>query len=192
MPQKKLKKEEVQETNMPDEVLIDFGSVTLADYYECEGDDLFDKAKHFHFFMEECRKRRYHFLERILETSSGSHVIIQDPYTGGKREMIMMASNNYLGLTTHPKVVEAGLKAMKKYAPEIFYGLKDAKGPGRSYKKLPDISLDYAMMEKMPNVYCLRGAYEWNDMGSFKTLKKVLRRESRSYREEAGKVTEIL
>lgn len=32
----------------------------------------------------------------------------------GKR-MIMLGSNNYLGLTTNPEVVEAGIKAMEKY-----------------------------------------------------------------------------
>ena len=32
----------------------------------------------------------------------------------GKR-MIMLGSNNYLGLTVHPKVVEAGIKALEKY-----------------------------------------------------------------------------
>ncbi|NLV51552.1 MAG: pyridoxal phosphate-dependent aminotransferase family protein [Clostridiales bacterium] len=32
----------------------------------------------------------------------------------GKRR-IMLGSNNYLGLTTHPEVVEAGLKAIEKY-----------------------------------------------------------------------------
>lgn len=31
------------------------------------------------------------------------------------REMIMMSSNNYLGLTNHPKVVEASIKAIRKY-----------------------------------------------------------------------------
>ena len=29
--------------------------------------------------------------------------------------MIMMASNNYLGLITHPKVVKAGIEAYEKY-----------------------------------------------------------------------------
>jgi len=32
----------------------------------------------------------------------------------GKRR-IMLGSNNYLGLTTHPEVVEAAIKAVEKY-----------------------------------------------------------------------------
>src|ERR1017187_2384690 len=46
---------------------------------------------------------------RKLESSSESRVIVNGS------ELIMFASNNYLGLTTHPKVVAAGLKAMEKF-----------------------------------------------------------------------------
>lgn len=31
------------------------------------------------------------------------------------KDMIMLGSNNYLGLTSHPEVIEAGIKAMEKY-----------------------------------------------------------------------------
>ena len=38
-----------------------------------------------------------------------------DPYTGQARDMIMLGSNSYLGLTNHPKVIEAAVEATKKY-----------------------------------------------------------------------------
>jgi glycine C-acetyltransferase len=38
-----------------------------------------------------------------------------DPYTGEVREMIMLGSNSYLGLTSHPKVIEAAIAATRKY-----------------------------------------------------------------------------
>jgi 8-amino-7-oxononanoate synthase len=44
-----------------------------------------------------------------LEETEGTEVIIN-----GKR-LIMLGSNNYLGLTTHPKVKEAAIDAIKKY-----------------------------------------------------------------------------
>lgn len=47
----------------------------------------------------------FHALESRQDT-----VVIME----GKRR-IMLGSNNYLGLTTHPEVVEAGLKAIEKY-----------------------------------------------------------------------------
>src|ERR1035438_4475582 len=46
---------------------------------------------------------------RKLESSSENRVIVNGV------ELLMFASNNYLGLTTHPKVKEAGLKAMEKF-----------------------------------------------------------------------------
>ena len=44
-----------------------------------------------------------------LETRQGPEVVME-----GKRR-IMLGSNNYLGLTTCPEVLEAGLKAIEQY-----------------------------------------------------------------------------
>jgi len=38
-----------------------------------------------------------------------------DPYSGEIKEMIYMASNDYLNLTKHPKTIEAGKRALEKY-----------------------------------------------------------------------------
>ncbi len=46
---------------------------------------------------------------RKLESSSESRVIVNG------QELLMFASNNYLGLTTHPKVKAAALQAMEKF-----------------------------------------------------------------------------
>ncbi len=47
----------------------------------------------------------YHTIERQI----GSRVIVDG------REMIMLSSNDYLGLTDHPKVIEAGKSALEKW-----------------------------------------------------------------------------
>ncbi len=44
-----------------------------------------------------------------LEETEGTEVVINE------RRLIMLGSNNYLGLTTHPKVKEAAINAVKKY-----------------------------------------------------------------------------
>jgi 8-amino-7-oxononanoate synthase len=44
-----------------------------------------------------------------LEDTEGSEVIMDG------RRILMMGSNNYLGLTTHPKVREAAIEAIKRY-----------------------------------------------------------------------------
>ena len=44
-----------------------------------------------------------------LESRQDTEVMME-----GKRR-IMLGSNNYLGLTTHPEVIEAGIKAYEQY-----------------------------------------------------------------------------
>jgi 8-amino-7-oxononanoate synthase len=51
----------------------------------------------------------YYFFFRKLESPQDSEVMVN-----GKR-LIMIGSNNYLGLTNHPRVKEAALKAVEKY-----------------------------------------------------------------------------
>src|SRR5437764_7809158 len=59
--------------------------------------------------LDDLKKKGTHFRLRVLEDE-------QEPVCtfDGKR-VISLASNNYLGLTTHPKLREAALAATKKY-----------------------------------------------------------------------------
>lgn len=84
------------------------------------------------------------------------------------------------------------LAAVKKYAPKIYRCLKELDRIDENYNRLPDISIDYAVMEKADNIYSITGSYRWQDMGSFDSLKDVLRREGRSFIEKNGKVVKIL
>lgn len=84
------------------------------------------------------------------------------------------------------------LGLVKLYAPKINSVLQDRSGVAKAYSKFPDISLDYSIMEKVHNVYCVRGNYGWKDVGSFESLKDVLRRESRRFVEKGGKVVKII
>lgn len=83
------------------------------------------------------------------------------------------------------------LEEMRVSAPAIYRNLRDVKRLGKRYAGMPDISLDYAVMEKAKKIYCIRGSYGWNDLGSFEALKKVLKRESRKFVEAGGKVLRI-
>jgi glycine C-acetyltransferase len=52
---------------------------------------------------------------RILMGASDAEGVVDYPIDGGRRRMIILASNNYLGLSTHPKVVEAAQDAAARY-----------------------------------------------------------------------------
>jgi len=59
--------------------------------------------------VEWMKKEKCYFYMRSLGSFSGPRTKING------REMIMLGSNNYLGLTNHPKIKEAAIKALKKY-----------------------------------------------------------------------------
>jgi mannose-1-phosphate guanylyltransferase len=85
------------------------------------------------------------------------------------------------------------LKAFRSFAPAIYRGLKAGRRvTAGSYARLPDISLDYAVMEKAAPIYCIRGSYGWSDVGNFKALKAVLMAESRRFVERDGRITKII
>lgn len=70
--------------------------------------DLFKKCRDFKL-VEEIKAQNIYPYFRELESKQDVEVIMD-----GKRR-IMLGSNNYLGLTTHPDVVQAGLDALKVY-----------------------------------------------------------------------------
>ncbi len=69
--------------------------------------DIFTKAEQFKTVDELKEKNLYPYF-RALESRQDTEVMME-----GKRR-IMLGSNNYLGLTTHPEVIEAGIKAYEK------------------------------------------------------------------------------
>lgn len=70
--------------------------------------DLFDKCKEFTIVDELVKQDIYPYFH-ALETKQDTEVIME-----GKNE-IMLGSNNYLGLTSHPEIIEAGVKALETF-----------------------------------------------------------------------------
>ncbi len=90
---------------------------SLVDFFDMEGEnDVFAKVD---AFGEAAKSgegaARLKLCRRTLVSSCGGHVVIKDPFSGVHKDMIMMASNSYLGLTTHPRVVKAAKEALDKY-----------------------------------------------------------------------------
>lgn len=70
--------------------------------------DLFDKCRSF-TRADEVKASGYYPYFHPIEESEGPVVQIEG------RKIVMAGSNNYLGLTTHPRVKEAAIKAVEKY-----------------------------------------------------------------------------
>ena len=57
----------------------------------------------------ELRKNNLEWIIRYLEGGSKPHCIVNG------KEVLMLNTNNYLGLATHPKIIQASIDATKKY-----------------------------------------------------------------------------
>jgi len=71
--------------------------------------DVFEKCLKVYEQYQEVTESGYYFFFRKLESPQDSEVVVN-----GKR-VIMIGSNNYLGLTNHPRVKEAAIKAVEKF-----------------------------------------------------------------------------
>jgi len=71
--------------------------------------DVFEKCLKIFAQTEELRATGHYFFFRKLESPQDSEVVVNG------RRVIMAGSNNYLGLTTHPRVKEAATKAIKEF-----------------------------------------------------------------------------
>jgi 8-amino-7-oxononanoate synthase len=70
--------------------------------------DIFEKCFKFNAAKQLQKAGVYPFF-RVIESAQDPEVVING------RKMVMVGSNNYLGLTNHPKVKEAAIEAVKKY-----------------------------------------------------------------------------
>lgn len=70
---------------------------------------LFDKCREFNAWIDSLRAANQFFYLRVMDPAAAPVV------TMGGRRLIMLGSNNYLGLATHPKVVEATVEALREY-----------------------------------------------------------------------------
>jgi 8-amino-7-oxononanoate synthase len=71
--------------------------------------DVFEKCLKIFEVTEGLKKSGYYFFFRKLESPQDSEVVVDG------RRVIMVGSNNYLGLTNHPRVKEAAIKAIEKF-----------------------------------------------------------------------------
>ena len=70
--------------------------------------DIFDKCLRFHKAKDLISHGLYPYF-RTIESAQDPEIVMNG------RKMIMAGSNNYLGLTSHPKVKEAAIEAIRKY-----------------------------------------------------------------------------
>ena len=84
-------------------------------FFDPGGDDIFDKTHTLKSVLEEEENKGNHFFRRSVLSSTKGKAIVLDPETNAPVEVLMLGSNSYLGFTYNDRVVNAAIKATKKY-----------------------------------------------------------------------------
>ncbi len=71
--------------------------------------DLFNKCKNYEEFLNGIKQSGLYPYFHQLTSGQDTEVVMEG------KETIMIGSNNYLGLTSHPEVIKAGIEALEKY-----------------------------------------------------------------------------
>lgn len=79
-------------------------------------------------------------------------------------------------------------KALRMYAPQIagimdeldahFYEATESEKVAQLFPQCEKISIDYAVMEKSPNIYTIPGDFGWSDLGSWGSLRQNSQRDN--------------
>jgi len=88
---------------------------TMMDFVSISNKDLFHKTKEFKSFYIKKQQSQLYWYGMPLESRCENRATIYDEITGKRREFLMFASNNYLGLANHPEVIEAIVNAVREF-----------------------------------------------------------------------------
>lgn len=74
-------------------------------------------------FTEDLKGQGLFKQERLISSAQSAKIEIEDPATGGRREVLNFCANNYLGLSDNPRVIKAAQEAMDRWG----YGLSSVR-----------------------------------------------------------------
>ena len=94
---------------------MDSTKFCLADFQNKGEVNIVDLAADFMEFRHDLHKLHHDNYRRVSTSGSLPVMKVKDAYTGKEREMLYFASNDYLNLTHHPKLIQAGHEALDKY-----------------------------------------------------------------------------
>ena len=94
---------------------INLNEASLLDFFNIDGCDIMKRAKIFNEYANHTKKIKHDYYKRVSSTGSAPVMSIYNQHTGKEKEMIYLASNDYLNLTKHPRTIAGGMNALLKY-----------------------------------------------------------------------------
>ena len=91
-------------------------SQSMAHFRNPSGADLLKRTEKFYDFIQSRAENGLWPYSRALEKAAGPRTTVSDGTTTA-RDGINFASQDYLGLSRHPKIAEAGIEAMREFGP---------------------------------------------------------------------------
>lgn len=88
---------------------------SLKDFFPLSGATLTERVRPFAETSRFLSEQGLLLYSRELQGATGAEVEIRDPLTRTTKRMIMLGSNNYLGLANHPEVLQAVKAAVDRY-----------------------------------------------------------------------------
>lgn len=94
---------------------LDLDKASLYDFIDIDDADIMQRAKIFNEYAAHIRETQHDYYRRISFDGSGPIINIYDQYSKSPKQMIYLASNDYLNLTRHPRTIKAGMEALERY-----------------------------------------------------------------------------
>lgn len=93
---------------------MDSTKFSLCDFGNIKSADLFEKMRQFSSFIDDARARGHEqpYLRKVIAPSSNKTSLMDGDIC---REVIQMNTANYLGLASHPKIIQAAIDTANKY-----------------------------------------------------------------------------
>lgn len=95
--------------------LLNFDEASLFDFVDIANADIVQRAGIFKEYADYTREMKHDYYRRISYDGSGPVMKVYDQYRNQPKEMIYLASNDYLNLTRHPRTIQAGMETLQKY-----------------------------------------------------------------------------
>ncbi|OEV02440.1 aminotransferase class I/II-fold pyridoxal phosphate-dependent enzyme [Streptomyces oceani] len=140
---------------------------SMKDFVEQRDADLFTKTRSFGVYLRGRERERLYWYGMPLHSRCANRALIFDELAGRKREFLMFASNNYLGLANHPDVVQAVCDATRAYGA-THTGSRFIGGTNMLHKEL---ERRLAAFKQRPACIVYPGGYSAN-LGSISALVK--------------------